>query len=62
MAKTKPVITYQLAYLSGSVSLCEDCTPAYDECVSLGPVLHGTHDGTCEACALEAEEKARKKV
>jgi hypothetical protein len=43
------VATYQLAYLSGQVSLCDDCVERADhECGALGPVLHGDHRGECQ--------------
>lgn len=47
------VITYALAYVHGSVSLCAK-HDSDDRHGALGPVQHGLHDGRCAGCALDA--------
>lgn len=54
------VTTYQLAYVAGEVDLCSDHGPggarekeASDRLGVTGPVSHGRHGGTCDACSAE---------
>lgn len=42
----KRVITYQYAYIAGSVELCEACASAWRG-PALGPVSHGLHSAAC---------------
>lgn len=43
------VITYQLAYIAGEVSLCSRCERLRDHGAgALGPVSRGAHEGDCE--------------
>jgi hypothetical protein len=43
------VITFRLAYLDRQVTLCPTCVERDDhDRGSLGPVIHGLHDGHCQ--------------
>lgn len=57
-AQMSSVITYQFAYVPGTISLCT----AHDSDVyaggTLGPVSHGLHSGTCDVCA-DHDERVR---
>lgn len=52
---TPTIVTYQYAYLRGTVDLCPrhaETPPA--SLPVLGPVSHGARRGTCDACRAEA--------
>lgn len=44
--RAKRVITYQYAYVTGSVELCDACASAWRG-PALGPVSHGLHSAAC---------------
>lgn len=53
------VITYRLVYFGGrKISLCDKHAAAPEYACTLGGVLHGSHDGDCYACGVEAREAA----
>lgn len=46
------VITYEYAYLPGTITICAECEAlSLDGIAPLGAVAHGVHDGRCEYCA-----------
>ena len=53
---SKQVITYQYAYISGTITLCDKCEARELQKRSeggLGPVSHGRHAGECDLCRHE---------
>ena len=43
----KQIITYQFAYIPGTIDLCQRCEAIAD---GLGAVSHGYHSGECDLC------------
>lgn len=53
------VITYQYAYLPGTITLCTSCEASWDG-ATLSTVSHGRRDGICEQCGAGVDEIIRK--